>query len=195
MSGGCAPGRDKITPYEAFFGKKPTIAHMQVWYSKMFIHHPKSLSSGKLRECGQLVRFLGYPKNSAGYRAFDPNTHKVSIVRLPLFREEAHPTQNASFKMPGADYSSSEEAEDVPRQQSKVDAPLVMPAPAASTDSTTILQPSEGCPTRQRLALRHFDPKVFGPYGRRVEHIMNAYEDHVNNALFNDSMKEELAEI
>ena len=28
-----------------------------------------------------------------------------------------------------------------------------------------------------------------------MEHIANAYEDRVNNALFNDSMKEELAEI
>ena len=119
----------EITPYEAFFGKKPTIAHMRVWYSEMFIHHPKSLSSGKLRECSQLVRFLGYPENSAGYRAFDLNTHKVSVICLPLFREEARPTQNMSFEMPGADYSSSEEAEDVLRQQSKVDAPSVTPTP------------------------------------------------------------------
>ena len=30
-----------VTPFEAFFGWKPNISHMRVWYSDVFIHHCK----------------------------------------------------------------------------------------------------------------------------------------------------------
>ena len=32
-----------ITPYEAFFCKKPDISNMRVWYLNVFIHQPKEL--------------------------------------------------------------------------------------------------------------------------------------------------------
>ena len=104
----------EITLYEAFFGKKPTMSHMRIWYSVMFIHQPKLLSAGKLGEQGQHVRFLGYPGNSAGYKAYNPHTHKVTIICTPLFREEAQPTENAMFKTTGVDYSSTDEGDVVP---------------------------------------------------------------------------------
>ena len=62
---------DSMTPFKAFFGEKPNISHMCVWYSDMFIHQPKSLSAAKLGEHGHQVKFLGYPDNSAGYRTYD----------------------------------------------------------------------------------------------------------------------------
>ena len=39
-----------ILPFEAFFGWKPNISHMQVWYSDVFIHWPKDLGANKLGE-------------------------------------------------------------------------------------------------------------------------------------------------
>ncbi len=68
-AGGCS---SSMTPFEAFFGEKPDISHMWVWYSDVFIHQPKSLGAGKLGEWGHQVKFLGYPDNSAGYRTYDP---------------------------------------------------------------------------------------------------------------------------
>jgi len=40
-----------VTPFEAFFGEKPDVSHMRVWYADIFIHQPKGLGGGKLGEC------------------------------------------------------------------------------------------------------------------------------------------------
>src|SRR5258708_3495363 len=40
------------TPYEAFFGTKPDMSHMRVWYSNVFIHQPEELGAQKLGEHG-----------------------------------------------------------------------------------------------------------------------------------------------
>ena len=76
-----------ITLFEAFFGQKPNVSHMRVWYSDVFIHHPKDLGAKKLGEHGHHMKFLGYPHNSSGYRTYDPITHKVEVVRAPIFHE------------------------------------------------------------------------------------------------------------
>ena len=56
-----------ITPYEAFFGQKPNVSHMRIWFSDVFIHHLKNLGAKKLGECAKCIKFLGYPQNSSGY--------------------------------------------------------------------------------------------------------------------------------
>ena len=71
-------------------------------------------------------------------------------------------------------------------QQPDTDTSSVTPT---TPSSITIPQPPEGRPTWQQLALRHFDPEAFRPRGRRVEHVANAYEDRVNNALFAESTR------
>lgn len=37
-----------VSPFEAFFGKRPDISHMRVWFSNMFVHRPKDLGARKL---------------------------------------------------------------------------------------------------------------------------------------------------
>ena len=34
-----------ITPFEAFFSKKPDVSHMRVWYSDVYTHQPKNLGA------------------------------------------------------------------------------------------------------------------------------------------------------
>ena len=92
-----------MTPYKAFFRRKPSISHMRIWYSDTFIHQPKDLGAGKLGERGHQVEFLGYPDNTAGYKVYNPHTHKVSIIHAPIFREEAQPHPNAIFKTEESD--------------------------------------------------------------------------------------------
>ncbi len=77
-----------VTPFEAFFGEKPDVSHMQVWYADVFIHQPKGLGAGKLGECSHQRKFLGYPESSTGYKTYDPHTHKVQVAHAPIFREE-----------------------------------------------------------------------------------------------------------
>ena len=69
-----------ITPFEAFFDRKPDVMHMRVWYSDAYVHQPKDLGAKKLGEWGRLVKFLGYPKESAGYKMYEPSTHKVFVA-------------------------------------------------------------------------------------------------------------------
>ena len=68
------------TPFEAFFGRKPNVSHMRVWFSDIYLHQPKDLRAQKIGEHGHPSKLLGYPENSAGYKAYDPLTHKVEIV-------------------------------------------------------------------------------------------------------------------
>src|SRR5258708_3133878 len=88
------------TPYKAFFGTKPNVSHMRVWYSNVFIHQPKELGAWKLGEHGHPAKFLGYPEASAGYRTYDPANHKVTIIHAPSFCEEACPHPNIVFETP-----------------------------------------------------------------------------------------------
>ena len=78
-------GSSDKTPFESFFGRKPDVRHMRVWYADAYAHQPKDLGARKLGERGRPVKFLGYPEGSTGYKVYDPSTHKVSIVRKPLF--------------------------------------------------------------------------------------------------------------
>ena len=88
-----------MSPFEAFFGKRPDISHMCIWFSNMFIHHPKDLGARKLGVHGYQVKFLGYLDGTAGYSAYDPQTHRVSVIRAPIFREEAHPHPSTIFEL------------------------------------------------------------------------------------------------
>ena len=114
-------------PFKAFFGRKPDIGHMQVWYSDVFTHQLKDLGAGKLGECGHLVKFLGYPEESSGYKVYKLNTHKVYVVRKPMFREEACPSQTTTFESTG---NGSD-----PNEQDNGDIPL---APTSTTATTPI---------------------------------------------------------
>ena len=71
-----------VTPYEAFFSRKPDVSNMsmRVWYSNVYIHQPKELGAQKLGDCGHPAKSLGYPEGSAGYRTYDPSNYKVVVV-------------------------------------------------------------------------------------------------------------------
>src|SRR6266478_3290590 len=71
---------------------------MRVWFSDIYAHQPKDLGARKLGERGHHVRFIGYPHNSSGYRVYDPDTHKINIVRAPIFHEEACPRPSTTFE-------------------------------------------------------------------------------------------------
>ena|SRR5258708_24435337 len=137
-----------VTPFEAFFGEKPDVSHMWVWYADIFIHQPKGLGGGKLGECSHRVKFLGYPENSAGYKTYDLHTHKVQVVHAPIFREEAHPVLLSSFKSIGNDSNTGGDPDDIPPDSTdplavSVTTPLpppsLAPLPASLPDTSSPL--------------------------------------------------------
>lgn len=74
------------TPEEAWSGEKPTVSHLRVFGSTVYIHVPSARRrklDSKTRKC----IFLGYEENSKAYRCFDERKKEVVISRNAVFTE------------------------------------------------------------------------------------------------------------
>jgi transposase InsO family protein len=69
-----------ITPYEAFFGKKPELSHVRVFGQSAYAMVPKQ-QRRKLDEKSKKYRLVGYDVNSKAYRLADVGTKKVVVTR------------------------------------------------------------------------------------------------------------------
>ena len=70
-----------------------------------------------------MVKFLGYLEGSVGYRTYDPKTHKVEVVRAPIFREETKASLQVEFK------SNADESDDDNLPSNDTDATLTLGVP------------------------------------------------------------------
>ncbi len=60
-----------ITLFEAFFGWKPNVSHMRVWYSDVFVHRPKDLGAcHDLQRSGACQTYFPWPRT----RCVDPGS-------------------------------------------------------------------------------------------------------------------------
>ena len=78
-----------ITPYEGWFGTKPSLGHLRVWGCLCYVLHDDS-SQGKLDERSRPCALVGYSKESKGYRLFDPSAkapHQVITSQNVVFLE------------------------------------------------------------------------------------------------------------
>ena len=166
---------------------------MRVWYSDAYAHQPKDLGDRKLGDHGQLVKFISYPEESAGYKVYNPATHKVLVVCKLLFREEALTPRLTSFETPGA--NSDDDAEP-PASMNKTPnlltpnvntgnlsgcidppEPAPDPAPPSSNPSPT---PNPTQPTCKQCPPQWFNPTNFDVYSHRRKFIANAYKAQIN---------------
>lgn len=76
---------DKI-PYEAWAGKKPSLAHLRVFGCDAFEHVPKEKRS-KLDNKSEKCIFIGYKIRVKGYKLWNPVTRKEVYSRDVIFRE------------------------------------------------------------------------------------------------------------
>jgi hypothetical protein len=74
------------TPYESWFGQKPSLAHIHIFGCDAFIHVPKSKRKKLDPKCHPGT-FLGYSDASKAYRLWDKITKRVVITRDVLFHE------------------------------------------------------------------------------------------------------------
>ena len=78
-----------ITPYEGWFGIKPSLGHLHVWGCLCYVLRDDS-SRGKLDERSRPCALIGYSKESKGYRLFDPSAkapHQVITSQTVVFLE------------------------------------------------------------------------------------------------------------
>jgi hypothetical protein len=107
------------------------------------------------------MKFLGYPENSAGYKTYDPLTHKVEITRAPIFREEARAASDTTFEEKASNSDSDGESE-LADETSQSEAPAVADNPTHVPNPEAPLKQT----ARERCAPRQFDPTIYGAHGR-----------------------------
>ncbi|BBH04613.1 multidrug resistance-associated protein 9 [Prunus dulcis] len=78
---------EKMTPFEAYTGRKPGIAHLKVFGCLCHVLIPSVLRH-KLEENSHKCIFVGYGLCEKGYRLYDPKTRKIILSRDVYFDEE-----------------------------------------------------------------------------------------------------------
>ncbi|KAL0303283.1 UNVERIFIED_CONTAM: hypothetical protein Sradi_6196400 [Sesamum radiatum] len=73
------------TPYQIWHGKPASYKYLRVWGSPAYV---KRLVEDKLDSRSSLCRFVGYPKETAGYYFYDPSEQKVFVSRKAVFLEK-----------------------------------------------------------------------------------------------------------
>ncbi|XP_058004059.1 retrovirus-related Pol polyprotein from transposon TNT 1-94 [Hevea brasiliensis] len=71
---------DGKTPFEAWFGVKPSVAHLKVFGSICYSFIPEAKRS-KLDSKAEKGVFVGYSSESKGHRVLNPFTHQVYVSR------------------------------------------------------------------------------------------------------------------
>lgn len=78
--------REKMTPYERWYGRKPDLSNLKVFGCMAYAHIP-DVQRQKLDKKAVKLRFVGYSIQSKGYRLLDEKTSKVVIRRDVIFNE------------------------------------------------------------------------------------------------------------
>ncbi|MCO5602854.1 hypothetical protein L7F22_056993 [Adiantum nelumboides] len=75
-----------MTPFQAYYGRKPTVSHFRVFGCSAFVHIPKEKRQ-KLDFKSKKLLFLGYSAESDAYRLYDPDTRTTTVSRDVVFDE------------------------------------------------------------------------------------------------------------
>ena len=77
---------DKMTPQEAWSGRKPSVSHLRVFGCLAYVHVPDE-SRTKLDDKSKKFVFIGYDEKFKGYKLFDPTNNKLIVSRDVQFDE------------------------------------------------------------------------------------------------------------
>jgi hypothetical protein len=78
---------DAKTPEEVFTGSKPSVEHLRIFGSPVYIHIPKEKRT-KLEPSGKKGIFVGYSETSKAYRIYIPGQKFIEVSRDVTFHEE-----------------------------------------------------------------------------------------------------------
>jgi hypothetical protein len=71
---------DCLTPFDAWYGKKPPVHFLRVFGCVAYIKHLRPHPS-KLEDPGRKVVFIGYEEGAKAYRFYDPAIERVRVAR------------------------------------------------------------------------------------------------------------------
>ena len=115
----------KMTPEEAFTGKKPDVGHFMIFGSFPYCHIPGDTHT-KLDQTAERGYFVGYNETSKAYKVFIPETKRIIVRRDVKFMEDK--AFRRSRDLPAND--QSEQPTEAPRQSSSI-------ATSTSVDSSS----------------------------------------------------------
>jgi hypothetical protein len=90
---------NRITPFEAWYGRKPTLSHYRVIGCDAWYHVPKK-HRRKLQFKGRPAIFVGYATSQKAYKLWDPVSRKVFISRTVIFDEKSFTLFRGSRPLP-----------------------------------------------------------------------------------------------
>ena len=92
---------NKITPYEALHGRKPSIKHLQPFGRQCYVHIPEEIwpSGSKLFARSVEGKFVGYTKSNQIYRVWIPSTHQIRESRDVKFPPIPEKTISFDFSL------------------------------------------------------------------------------------------------
>ncbi|OMO54668.1 Zinc finger, CCHC-type [Corchorus capsularis] len=114
-----AKAMQQTTPFEAWYGFRPSVKHLKVFGCICYSHVP-SVRRDKLDKRSEMGVLVGYSESAKGYRIYNPVTNKVIVSRDVKFDElaawkwpENEEIQSLNDKEIGFDQINDEEELDV----------------------------------------------------------------------------------
>jgi hypothetical protein len=81
-----APSKSvETTPYELWYGKKPTLSFLRVWGCEAYV---KKLQPDKLESKSEKCIFVGYPRETLGYTFYHLAKGKTFVAKTRIFLEK-----------------------------------------------------------------------------------------------------------
>lgn len=134
------------TPYEIWFGQKPSLSNLKIFGSPAYVHIPDNKRS-KLDSKAQRLLFVGYCDDRKAYRFLDPKTNGITISRDARFIELGDGSSSSCDPIPGSnEYHVELDSEDedatqekavanVPQEQVDIEKPCIEEEQQASNES------------------------------------------------------------
>ena len=90
---------DGMTPYEAWYGKKPSVSHLRVFGSTAYVHVQKAQRKHLQSHTVKCV-MVGYQRDAKAWRLWDPVARRLRISRDVIFDETPKPLSRGQSSPP-----------------------------------------------------------------------------------------------
>ncbi|THG94299.1 hypothetical protein EW145_g8166 [Phellinidium pouzarii] len=76
-----------LTPFEAYYGKKPNVSNLRPFWASLYIHVPDQQRL-KLDPRAKPAKFIGFETGTKGYKYYIPSTGVINISRDVIFPDD-----------------------------------------------------------------------------------------------------------
>lgn len=183
---------DNKTPQEAWNGKKPTVSHLRVFGSIAYVHVPCQRRS-KLDDRSKKHIFIGYDKQSKGYKLYNPSTRKVIMSRDVEFDEEETWNWNTKEDEGYEFLPIINDEEDETTKSTEDVQPPTSPFPTQGSPSSS--SSSERSPRTRSLEELYEETEELTLFCLFVDCEPLAFEEAVQSTKWKQAMDEEIESI